>query len=320
MTRYIVRRLLICVPVLWGITLMTFVMTALMPGDYVDSLIPREQRRLVSPEYLARLREHYGLNKTVPEQYVIWMRELLRGNLGYSFTSGEPVLREMLNRLPATLELTITAMLFSVITGTALGLISAIKQYSKLDHLLTFLGLFWISTPNFVFALAALFLFAFKFPLFPLGGEGPVGEQFGLLTRLQHLFLPAIVLGLEGVAGFMRYTRSSLLEVFRSDYITTARAKGLINRVVLLRHAFRNALLPLITIMGLQLPGLIGGAFIIETIFVWPGLGRFGLMAVQESNVPSIMAVNLIASSLVLLSNLVSDIGYSVADPRIHYD
>ncbi len=320
MARYIVRRLLISVPILWGITLMTFVMASLMPGDYVDSLIPREQRQLVSPEYLARLREHYGLNKSVPERYVIWMRELLRGNLGYSFSSGEPVLNEMLKRLPATLELTISAMLFSVIAGTALGLISAIKQYSILDHLLTFLGFFWISTPNFVFALAALFLFSFVFRLFPTGGEGPVGEEFGLLTRLHYLFLPATILGLEGVAGYMRYTRSSLLEVLRSDYITTARAKGLTKRVILLRHAFQNALLPLITIMGLQLPGLIGGAFIIETIFVWPGLGRFSLLAITERNYPVIMAVNLIASSMVLLSNLVTDIVYSVADPRIRYE
>ena len=320
MGKYVARRILISIPVLWGITLMTFFMASMMPGDYVDSLIPLEQRKNLDPTYLARLREHYGLNKSTPERYLIWMRELLQGNLGFSFNSGEPVLKEMAKRLPATLELTISAMLFSVIIGTVLGLISAIKHYSILDHTLTFLGFIWISTPNFVFALAALFLFSLKFPIFPSGGEGPVGEDFGLLTRIHYLILPAFVLGLEGMAGYMRYARSSLLEVLRDDYITTARAKGLAEKVVYLGHAFRNALLPLITIIGLQLPGLIGGAFIIETIFVWPGLGRLGLGAIAGRNYPLIMAMNLIASGLVLFANLITDIAYAAADPRIRYD
>nr|AGC72438.1 peptide ABC transporter, permease protein [uncultured bacterium A1Q1_fos_493] len=321
MGKYILRRLLIAIPVLWGITLITFTLANLMPGDYVDALIPPEQQKTVSPEYLAMLRRYYGLDQPITTRYLIWLRELvLHGNLGHSYRTGEPVLNDIMARLPATLELTLTAMLFSLVVGTTLGIISAIKQYSFLDHLLTFLGFTWVSTPSFVFALLTLYLFSLKIPIFPTGGQGPVGEEYSFWTHLRYLFLPAAVLGLEGLAGYMRFARSSLLDVLRKDYITVARAKGLPEKAVYLVHALRNALLPLITIVGLHLPGLIGGAFIIETIFVWPGMGRFGLLSISARNYPVIMAMNLIGSVLVLLANLLADIAYAVADPRIRYE
>lgn len=319
--RYIIRRLLISIPILWGITVITFVMASIMPGDYVDALIPPDEQMNYSQEALDDLRRHYGLDEPIPVRYVLWMKELVvEGNLGYSYRTGEPVLHEIGSRLPATLELTVTAMLFSLVTGVVLGVISAIKQYSVLDHLLTLLGFFWISTPAFVFALLALYLFALKMPIFPTGGQGPIGESYGFGTHVKHLILPAAVLGLEGVAGYMRYARSSILEVIRQDYVTVARAKGLDEGTVYVRHALRNALLPLITILGLQLPGLLGGAFIIETIFNWHGMGSYGIGAVQSRNYPVIMAMNLIGASLVLFSNLLADIAYAVADPRIRYE
>jgi peptide/nickel transport system permease protein len=296
-------------------------MASVMPGDYVDALIPPDEQRNYSREALDELRQHYGLDKPILVRYVYWMKELiLNGNLGYSYRTGEPVLREIGARLPATLELTVTAMLFSLITGIALGVISAIKQYSILDHLLTLLGFVWVSTPAFVFALLALYVFALKVSILPTGGQGPIGEDYGFGTHLKYLFLPAIVLGLEGVASYMRYARSSILEVIRQDYVTVARAKGLAESKVYLVHALRNALLPLITILGLQLPGLLSGAFIIETIFNWHGMGSYGISAVQSRNYPVIMAINLIGASLVLLSNLLADIVYAVADPRIRYE
>jgi peptide/nickel transport system permease protein len=319
--RYVARRLLISIPILWGITVITFIMTSIMPGDYVDALIPPEEQRNYSPEALASLREHYGLDQPILTRYYYWMKEIvLNGNLGYSYRTGEPVLREIQARLPATLELTVTAMLFSVITGVTLGVISAIKQYSIIDHFLTLLGFVWISTPAFVFALLALYIFALKVPIFPTGGRGPLGDDYGLVTHLKYLVLPAIVLGLEGVAGYLRYARSSVLEVIRQDYVTVARAKGLSERKVYVVHALRNALLPLITILGLQLPGLLGGAFVIEVVFNWHGMASYGIGAVQARNYPVIMAINLIGASLVLLSNLLADIVYAVVDPRIRYE
>ena len=247
---------------------------------------------------------------------------MLHGNLGYSFRSGAPVLGEMLQRLPATLQLTVGALVFSLVTGISLGILSAIRQYAFIDHLLTFLSFIWISVPGFVFALGGLYLLSLKLPLFPLGRQAPLATEgrVSFWAYLHHMALPSMVLGLGGVASFLRYARSSLLDTLHQDYITVARAKGLREKVVYLRHALRNALLPLITIVGMRLPGLIGGSFIIETIFVWPGIGNFSMIAITARNYPVIMAMNFVSSTLVLVSNLVTDIAYAWIDPRIRYE
>ena len=319
MGRYILRRLLISIPILFGLTLMTFVMANLMPGDYIDTLIPPEQAARRSPAEIAALRESYGLNQPLMVRYAVWLRELAHGNLGYSFQSGEPVLKEIMARLPSTLQITVTALVLGVVLGTVLGTLAALRQHSWLDQLLAVLGFVWISTPSFVFALGAIYLFSLRLPIFPTGGMGPRGDD-SFLARLPYLVLPATVLGLEQVAGFMRYVRSSLLEVMRQEYVTVARAKGLSRWTVLARHTFRNALLPLVTIMSLSLPSLIGGAVIIETIFVWQGMGSYSIGAVTARNYPVIMGVNLVASVMVLVSNLTADILYAFVDPRIRYD
>lgn len=323
MTRYIIRRLLIAIPVLWGIVTITFAMAELLPGDYVDALIPPSLRLEVGigAAELEKLRASYGLDKPVAVRYLVWLRELLlHGNLGYSFVSGQPALKEMAQPLPATLQLSIVTILFSLTVGTALGIISAIKQYSWIDHLLTLLTFVWISTPSFVFAIMGLYLFSLKIRIFPTGGRMPFDRPDTLLTRLHHMALPVLVMALPGLAGNMRYARSSLLDVLGADYIRVARAKGLRERAVYLGHAFRNALLPLITRAGLMLPGIIGGSFIIETIFVWPGMGKLGMENLRLRNEPMIMAMNLIGSSLVLFANLLTDIAYAWADPRIRYE
>ena len=319
MGRYILRRLLISIPILFGLTLMTFVMANLMPGDYIDTLIPPEQAARRSPAEIAALRESYGLNQPLVVRYAVWLREVAHGNLGYSFQSGEPVLKEILARLPSTLQITVTALVLGVVLGTVLGTLAALRQHSWLDQLLAVLGFIWISTPSFVFALGAIYLFSLRLPIFPTGGMGPRGDD-SFLARLPYLVLPATILGLEHVAGFMRYVRSSLLEVMRQEYVTVARAKGLSRWTVLARHTFRNALLPLVTIMSLSLPSLIGGAVIIETIFVWQGMGSYSIGAVTARNYPVIMGVNLVASVMVLVSNLAADILYAFVDPRIRYD
>ena len=320
MWRYILRRVLISGPVLLGISVVLFLVAHSMPGNYVASLMPPDSvpgGGMVGASL--RLQEYYGLDKSLPEQYVVWLRELLKGNLGYSFATGEPVLKHLLDKLPATVELTVTAMVFSLVSGSTLGIVSAIKQYSWLDHVLTFLGFVWVSTPSFVFAMLGLYLFYLKIPLFPLGGAAPMFGKVNLVTLLRHLILPAAVLGLEGVATYMRHVRSSLLEVLQQPYVTSARAKGLVEGVVILRHALRNALLSLITLVALRLPSLIGGTFLLEVVFNWPGMGRYSLIAITRRDYPVIMGTNLLVAVFVLFSNLLADILYAVVDPRIHY-
>ena len=278
MQTYILRRLAISVPILLGLTVVTFLLTELMPGDFVDGLIPTTAIVNFSPEQLEAMRENYGLNKPAYVRYFIWLRELAQGNLGRSLASGAPVRDEILARLPATLQLTSTALLIGI------------------------------------------FLFSLKLPIFPTSGIINYGEEATLLTRIHHMLLPSLVLGLGSMAGFMRYARGSLLDVIRQDYITVARAKGLAERAVLLRHALRNALIPLITIIGLDIPFLIGGTVIIEHIFAWPGMGTYSLAAIFARDYPVIMGVNFVVALVVLLSNLLADITYAFADPRIHYE
>ena len=320
MSRYILQRVLIAIPTLLGITVMIFVMQELMPGDFVDSLVRPDERHLWGPEALERMRQLYGLDQPAPVRYLKWLSNVvLHADLGKSFKTGQPVLQEMADRLPATLRLTLTSTLFGLVIGAVLGIISAIRQYSWLDNLLTIIAFFWISTPGFVFALMAIYFFSLKIPLFPSGGMGPTGGPTNPAMALWYMVLPALVLSLGHVAGIMRYTRSSFLDEVRREYVTVARAKGLVERAVHLRHVLRNALLPLITITALSLPDLLGGAVLIETIFVWQGLGLYGYEAVSSGNYPVIMATNLIAATLVLLSNLLADIAYAWADPRIRY-
>ena len=320
MRTYILRRLAISIPILLGLTVVTFILTELMPGDFVDALVPPTAVVAYTPEQLEAMRETYGLNKPAYERYFIWLRELATGNLGYSLISGAPVRDEILQRLPATLQLTLSSLLFGIVIGVLLGIISAVKQYSWLDQLLTILGFAWISTPAFVFAIGSIYLFSLKIPLFPTSGIADYGGTATFLSRLHHMILPATVLGLGSVAGFMRYARGSLLDVIRQDYITVARAKGLGERAILFTHALRNALIPLITVIGLDIPYLIGGTVIIEFIFAWPGMGTYSLGAINARDYPAIMGVNFMIALVVLLSNLVTDIAYAFVDPRIRYE
>lgn len=321
MTKYIIRRLLISIPVMLGITVIVFAMQELMPGDYVDSLVRPDERALWSQASLDRLRQVYGIDQPAPVRYWKWLQNLvLRGDLGKSFLTGEPILKEIAQRLPATLKLTLISTIFGLVVGVVLGVIAAVKQYSWLDNLLTILAFVWISTPSFVFALLGLYLFSLKIPLFPTSGMGPIAvDSPGFWTQVHHMVLPVTVLSLGHVAGLMRYARASLLDEIRKDYIMVARAKGLSEQMVYIRHALRNALLPLITVTALSLPGLLGGAVLIETIFVWQGMGLYAFQAISQGNYPVIMATNFISATLVLLSNLFADIAYAWADPRIRY-
>ena len=327
MNRYILRRIVQMLPVLFGITIITFSFTELAPGDAVAAMI------LMDPEsgaggdegsHADALRKKYGLDRPPHIRYFSWMGGLLRGNLGVRIRSKIPVADEVARRLPATLRLMAAAMTISIILGIPLGIFSALNQYTTPDYVLTFLTFIGISVPGFFAAIGAIYLFSLKLGWLPTSGYSSIGKDFGfwgsMLDSGRYLALPATVLGLETTAGIMRYTRSSVLEIVRLDYITVARSKGLSEKVVTFRHTLRNALLPVITIIGLRLPSLFGGALIIETIFNWPGMGILYLDGVATRDYPLIMGMVLVSALTIVLSNLITDLTYGSIDPRIRYE
>lgn len=313
MIRYIVRRMLISIPVLFGVTLIAYFIMNLAPGDAVDMLISPG----LSPEDIALKREALGLDEPVLMQYVKWLGELVQGNLGYSFTNRRPVTERIGERLGPTLTLTLTALLLSYVIAIPIGVISAVRQYSALDYSSTIFSFLGISVPNFFFGLLMIYVFALKLDLFPTGGMQTIGAPFSIADRAQYLVLPVIVLSLQNTGVVMRYTRSGMLEVIHQDYVRTARAKGLGERLVLYRHAIRNALIPVITLAGVQLPFLLGGAIITEQVFNWPGMGRLAVEAINQRDYPTIMGLNLLAAIMVIAGNLFADVMYGVVDPRI---
>jgi peptide/nickel transport system permease protein len=314
---YILRRILVSLPLLLVIAVSTFVFINLAPGDAIDAMIDPQELEADAKD-LERLREAMGLNRSVPERFVVWLGQIVRGNLGYSYYTGEPVLKRISAKMLPTLELTATAMILSTVLGTIFGIIAALKQYSMYDYTLGIASLFGVSIPTFFFALLALYLFAFVWEIFPSHGMGYVpGEGLSLRLNIYHLILPALVLSIDTMAGKTRYARTAMLEVLKADYVTTARAKGLSEHVVVLRHGFRNALIPLITVTMLRLPGLFGGALLVEAIFTWPGMGQLTIQAVGQRDYPMIMGLTMIVSSLVLLANLAADMLYAYADPRV---
>jgi peptide/nickel transport system permease protein len=268
-------------------------------------------------EYIARRRAELGLDKPLPVQYVIWLGEVGRGNLGYSFFDRRPVGDILKERVWPTVELMGTALMLALVVGVPIGLIAAIRQYSLLDYASAVISLATISTPSFFLGLAAIYLFSLKLNLLPTSGMFTAGAPRSIGDDLHHLLLPAAILGLNLSGPFVRYARSSLLEVIRQDYLTTARAKGLPARLVVLRHAFPNALIPLITVVGIQVPALFAGAVVIEQIFSWPGMGQLALASITQRDYPVLTGFILIVAVLVLVSNLLADLAYAVVDPRI---
>jgi len=318
--RYILRRILVCIPLLFSITIAIFILINLAPGDPVDAMIDPVERVQMSPEGILALKRHYGLDKPVPVRYLIWLRELGRGNLGYSFFTGRPVSELLSARVPQTLRLAAIALVLQFSIGALLGVVSALRPYSWLDYGLTVLAFLGISIPNFFLAMAAIFVFAVKLGWLPSYGTHTLGQPLSIWDQVRHFILPATILAAHGTGSVLRYMRASMLEVMHQDYLTTARSKGLTERVVVFRHALRNALLPIITLLGLNLPFLFGGSIIIETMFAWPGIGRLAIEAINGRDYNVLMATSLMMAVIVMLSNLLADISYAVADPRIRYE
>lgn len=319
MSQYILRRLAISVPVLLGVTIISFLLVNLAPGDPVSAMIDPFTRAEMGEEWLELRKEQLGLNDSAITRYSLWLREILRGNLGYSLINGQPVLDQIVERAGSTMLLMSMAILISMLIGIPLGIFSAVRQYSPLDYLTTALGFMAVSTPSFFLGLGLMYIFAVELKWLPTSGKRTLGQPETLRDLVLHMIMPVTVLAMAQLPLFMRYSRSAMLEAMGADYVTTARAKGLRESIVLGRHAFRNALIPLITITGLTLPELLSGAVITETIFSWPGMGMLAMTAVKGRDYPLILGIILVTATLVLISNLLADLFYAVADPRIRY-
>jgi len=319
MRTYVLRRLAISVPVLLGITIVVFLLVNLTPGDPITAYLSPEQLAAAGPDYIEVRRQQLGLDQPLPVRYFYWLRHLVTGDFGYSVQTGEPVLDQIGERMGPTLRLTIAAQMLAITVGITLGVVSAIKQYSLLDYLITTFNFVSISIPSFFLGLGLIYIVSLKLGILPPNGMNTVGGSAGLVDSLRHLILPALVLSLPSIAVFARYTRASMRDTLDQDYVMVARAKGLHSTSVITRHAFPNAITPLITIIALGLPGLFGGAVITEQIFSWPGMGTLAITSISMRDYPVLMGLTTITAVIVLASNLLADVLYALADPRIRY-
>ncbi len=318
MALFLLRRLLYTFITLIGISVLSWVIITQAPGSPIAlTLDPK-----VSPKIIEQMEKNYDLDKPVYQQYFLWLKRLFTGNL-YSFKDGRPVMEKIGERIWNTLLLNLVATLIIFSLAIPLGVFSARRQYSVLDHLSTFTTFLGLSIPGFWLAYLIILgtVKLFGYPV--LGMRSFVTEGFGateiVMDRIWHLMLPALIMAIHGIAGLSRYTRSSMLEVIRQDYIRTAKAKGVPEETVYYKHGLRNALLPIITLFGFLIPGLIGGSIIMESVFAWPGIGRLAYQAVLARDYPVVMTILTISAVLTLIGNFVADILYGIADPRIRY-
>lgn len=311
MFTYIIRRLIFMLPVALLVSFMTFMLIHLIPGDPARVLLGEE----ATPQTVAALQHQLGLDKPIPQQFGLWLWQAIHGNLGNSIQLQQPVTQALLQRLPVTLELGLTSLLYSVALAIPLGVYSATHRNSWLDWLVNVSSLVGTAIPGFVLALVLIFLFAVALRIFPPGGYTPFSDD--PTGNVRDLILPMIALGTGTVAVNLRQIRASMIEVLEQDYVRTARAKGIVERRVNYVHALRNALIPLITIVGLQIGAILGGAFVIETIFLWPGVGALAVNSIFSKDYPVVQGVVLVAAFSYMLVNLLVDISYVFLDPRI---
>jgi peptide/nickel transport system permease protein len=320
MATYVLRRLIQAIPILIGISVISFAIINLAPGDPTD----RFRSGRVSPETIQNLIRLYGLDKPLPEQFVSWFTAFWQFPFrtdawGYSFVDGRPVVEKIFEKIPTTLELMLTSLIVTMLVSIPLGVLAAVKQYSWADKIITTMATVGYALPSFVLGILLLYIFAIKLNWFPSFGRQSLGKEGDFPDYLRHLFLPVSSLAIQQIAGWSRYMRSSMLEVLQQDYVRTARAKGLPGSRVLYKHALKNALLPVITLLGLTLPSLLAGAAITESIFSWPGLGLMAVQSVTTNDFPVVLAIVMIGGMMVLLGNLIADVLYGFVDPRIKY-
>ena len=331
---YIIKRLIQLIPVIIGVTIIAFSLIHLAPGDPARTMLGQH----ATQQELNEIREKYGLDEPIYVQYAIWLNGVLHGDLGRSILTKELVVIEITERFPNTIELAIAAMIFAIIIGGLAGIISATKQYSITDYTVMGIALFGISMPVFWLGIMLMLIFGVILGWLPIGGRIDLiipfqrvtgfmvldsiitGNFKALISILKHLILPAIALGTIPMAIIARVTRSSMLEVLRQDFIRTERAKGLSERVVIYKHALRNAMVPVVTVIGLNFGLLLSGAILTETVFSWPGLGRLVVNAVYQRDYPLVVGCILIFAIVFVIVNLITDILYTFIDPRIKYE
>ncbi|HEU5139129.1 MAG TPA: ABC transporter permease [Bacillales bacterium] len=318
MVSYIIRRTLLIIPLLFGISVISFGIVQMAPGDPVAMMTGMDPN--ISPADRQKKIEAYGLNDPVPVQYLRWLGHIVQGDFGDSIIHpGVSVSELILARLPNTLLLMIVSAFFAMIISIPFGVLSATKPYSMTDNAVTTASFLGIATPNFWLGLILIMIFGVQLNWFPAGGIATLNEPFSIWDRIHHLILPAFVLGTADMAGLVRYTRSSMMEVLGQDYIRTARAKGFKQNKVIYKHGLRNGLIPVITIGAALLPSFVAGATLTEKIFNWPGIGLLFVQSAFQLDYPVIMAILMIVSALVVIGNLIADILYAIFDPRIEY-
>jgi peptide/nickel transport system permease protein len=326
MTTYILRRVLWMFPILLGVSIICFTMLKLAPGDQVTVLLAqsRASGNVLTAQDRQELERLYGLDRPVYVQYFDWLKLAVRGNFGYSTRMRQPVIDVIRDRLPNTMKLTGVALVLTLAIALPLGILSAVKQYSKLDYVLTFFNFIGISIPQFWLGLMLVYLFAVHLGWFPTTGMRSANIEPGAWNafkdQFRHFVLPVTSITLVGIAGYMRFQRAAMLETIRQDYIRTARAKGLPEQQVIFKHAWRNALIPIITLLGYVFVILVEGSVVVESIFSWPGMGQLAVISLQQRDYPVMMGIVLLSATLILIGTLLADILYAVVDPRVRYD
>jgi peptide/nickel transport system permease protein len=313
---FFLRRLLSAIPVMFIITFATFVLMQMLPGG---PLAAYENNPEISQDDIQRLRHEMGLDRPIPVQYWAWLKNFVRGDWGYSFVTKRPVLQEIWDRLPNTLYLTGLSLILALIIAIPAGIISATRQYSIFDHITTTLTYVGRSMPVYYSGLLLIIIFSIWLRWFPSGGMHTLGKDFSIIDSLRHLFLPVLSLSTLIAAKYVRFLRTSMLEIIHQDYIRTAAAKGLHNRVIIYKHAFRNAAIPLVTVVAIDLPVLFAGALFTETVYSWPGMGRLFVDSATRFDYSIVMGIVAAIAFLVVLSNLIADVIYGILDPRITY-
>ena len=316
MFRYILKRLLYAIPVFLGITFVIYTLINLAPGGPLSVLAASGEMSLSD---LEALKISMGLDKPIVIRYFIWLGDLLHGDFGISYRTSQEVSLMISQRIMPSLMLTGTGILAAMLVGVPLGIISAYKPNSVWDHISTFISFIGASVPNFFLSLLLIYVLAVKLKWFPTSGMQSSGMSGNLLDLLHHLALPAFVCGIQPIGNYMKQARASVLEVLNEEYIKTARSKGLTNVVIVLKHAFRNALIPIVTTISLSIPFLIGGAVVTEQIFAWPGIGSLMITAITSRDYPVIMGVAVLICGVVLVANLILDLIYAALDPRIKF-
>ncbi len=320
MRKYVFKRLIQSIPVLFGISIIVFILVKMQPGDPFSSMMDPN----LTKEMQKKMLDELGYNDPILIQYFKWLLRALQGNLGYSIQFKQPVLTVIASRLGNTIILSLCSMILSILIAIPCGVISATKQRTKTDYVVTVFAFMGLSIPSFFFGMLLIKIFSVDLGWLPISGMVSTGVNLkgwaAAFDIAKHMILPMIVLALINTASLMRYTRSDMIEILKTDYIRTARAKGVRRRSIIYKHALKNELLPLITVVTMQIPALLSGALLTETIFVWPGIGRLNFNAVMSRDYPLIMGIVMMVAVISLLTNLLADILYAVVDKRINFD